>query len=281
MKRARCRRLPGRPQCPEAVSGEPPGSARRTIPRVVAHALLDRTGSAVRLNMQDWRGYQEEAATFFRSLGLRAETNVRVGGARSQHDVDVLVEFERAGMTHRWVVECKAHRRPITKDRVHVLRDVVADVGADRGILLSESGFQSGARSAADLTNVRVTSLAELRSTSEEEMLDVALSSLAVRVHAAQARILALSRRDRPGSWTSPSVPRSIWPEGVLGLSGRLAILEGGVQRAQQRSFPAAYGIGDGGVMLKADRGSFVKAAAEVLEQLEPVVATLRAPKER
>lgn len=231
--------------------------------------------------MQDWRGYQEEAATFFRSLGLRAETNVRVGGARSQHDVDVLVEFERAGMTHRWVVECKAHRRPITKDRVHVLRDVVADVGADRGILLSESGFQSGARSAADLTNVRVTSLAELRSTSEEEMLDVALSSLAVRVHAAQARILALSRRDRPGSWTSPSVPRSIWPEGVLGLSGRLAILEGGVQRAQQRSFPAAYGVGDGGVMLKADRGSFVKAAAEVLEQLEPVVATLRAPKER
>jgi hypothetical protein len=37
---------------------------------------------------------------------------------------------------------------------VLALRQIVTDVGADRGILLSEKGFQSGAVEAATLTNV-------------------------------------------------------------------------------------------------------------------------------
>ena len=44
-----------------------------------------------------------------------------------------------------------------------MLAEVVKDVGADRGVLLSESGFQSGAARAAKNTNIELTSLKDLR----------------------------------------------------------------------------------------------------------------------
>jgi hypothetical protein len=47
-----------------------------------------------------------------------------------------------------------AWKSRISKAHVLVLREIVSDIGADRGILLAEHGAQSGAREAAVLTNV-------------------------------------------------------------------------------------------------------------------------------
>ncbi len=47
----------------------------------------------------DWKGYQEETAEFFRSLGLSASTNVTLQGVRTSHDVDVLVTIDVAGFS--------------------------------------------------------------------------------------------------------------------------------------------------------------------------------------
>lgn len=55
----------------------------------------------------DWKDYQEEAAEFFRSLGLHAETDVTVKGVRTNHDVDVVVKSCHAGFAVTWLVECK------------------------------------------------------------------------------------------------------------------------------------------------------------------------------
>jgi restriction system protein len=88
-----------------------------------------------------WRDYQDQVAQFFRSSGMDA----KVEGARARHDVDVLVEFEKLGIRHRWVVECKPWKRRIPKERVLTLQGVVSDIGGDRGFLLCEVGFQSGA----------------------------------------------------------------------------------------------------------------------------------------
>jgi len=46
---------------------------------------------------QDWQGYQTEAAAFFRSLGLEADTDVRMKGVRTYHDVDVVARSHRVG----------------------------------------------------------------------------------------------------------------------------------------------------------------------------------------
>lgn len=110
----------------------------------------------------DWRGYQEKVARFFRSLGIEAETDVKVSGVRTQHAIDVLVKSHYVGFDIKWIVECKYWNSRVSKLHVLALREIVSDTGADRGILLAENGFQGGAIEAANLTNVQVTSLSDV-----------------------------------------------------------------------------------------------------------------------
>ena len=82
----------------------------------------------------DWQIYQNEVATFFRSLGLIAETDLTLQGVRTTHAVDVVVRSQHVGFTITWIVECKHWKRRVTKLHVLALREIVADLGADRGI---------------------------------------------------------------------------------------------------------------------------------------------------
>lgn len=125
-----------------------------------------------------WQSYQEEAAAFFRSLGMDAQTDVTVQGARTKHDVDVLVKSRHVGFEVTWIVECKCWQTPVNKLHVLALREIVADTGADRGILLSESGFQIGAKEAAALTNVHLQSLAESEAAASAEVIAMRLAEL-------------------------------------------------------------------------------------------------------
>jgi hypothetical protein len=58
------------------------------------------------------------------------------------------------------------------------LREIVSDLGADRGVLLCEAGFQSGATEAANLTNVRSTTLEDLTRTASADILAMRLREL-------------------------------------------------------------------------------------------------------
>jgi hypothetical protein len=66
-------------------------------------------------------------------------------------------------------VECKLWARKVTKLHVAALARIVEDVGADRGILLCEAGFQPGARKLAELSNITLTSLADMRASAAGE----------------------------------------------------------------------------------------------------------------
>ena len=118
----------------------------------------------------DWKEYQEQAAEFFRSLGLNAETDVCVSGARAKHDVDVMVSFDRFGIAGRWIVECKLWSSRVPKEKVLALQAIVQDVGADKGILLSETGFQAGAVASAQSTNIMLADLATLQEIAADEI---------------------------------------------------------------------------------------------------------------
>jgi restriction system protein len=144
-----------------------------------------------------WREYQEKAAAFFRSLGLDASTDIKIKGVRTRHDVDVLVKSQHIGFEIVWVVECKYWKTPVSKLHVLGLRQIVSDVGADRGILLSESGFQSGAIEAANLTNVQVTSLEELNSTASKEIYSMRLRELYDKTEACNDRYWAIPKKQR------------------------------------------------------------------------------------
>src|ERR1700723_1013967 len=130
----------------------------------------------------DWKEYQEEAALFFRSLGCEATVDAFVQGARASHKVDVWVCFDRFGLKIVWVFECKFWKRAIGKEKVMALKAIVDDIGADRGVILSERGFQSGAMRAAMKTNVILTSLVDLRRTADAEILSFLITRLEIKL---------------------------------------------------------------------------------------------------
>lgn len=145
----------------------------------------------------NWRDYQEESAELFKSMGLEAATNVTVQGVRTKHNVDVVVKSHHAGFDITWLVECKHWKSPVSKLHVLALREIVSDTGADRGFLLCEVGFQSGALEAANLTNVRVTSLEDVRSTAGKDISAIRLRDLYDRIENQRERYWNMSKEHR------------------------------------------------------------------------------------
>src|SRR5680860_117317 len=185
-----------------------------------------------------WRQYQEAAAAHFRSVGLEAQTDVKLEGARALHAIDVAVHLRQAGHQALWVVECKDWARPIPKERVLVLAEVVKDLGADRGVLLSESGFQKGALRAAANTNLELTSLSGLRARSEMER---AQSHAAVLLNALRTPVVSARFELLPAP-AHPKLPAAFG--GVLpSLESRVARTCAGLEAALGERFPACVDV--------------------------------------
>ena len=215
-----------------------------------------------------WKGYQEEAAEFFRGVGLDAATDATVRGIRTHHDIDVLVRSSHIGFEIVWLVECKHWQSPVSKLHVLALREIVADVGADRGILLCEVGFQSGAIEAATLTNVHATSLAALRQSASADIFAMRLRDLADRTVTCKQRYWDIPKRER--------IRRGLRPEsGFAGYWGASAVefAEELVVKALRGVYPFVCDELDGTVM-SCGISEFTSASA-VLEVLEPVIENL------
>jgi restriction system protein len=160
----------------------------------------------------NWHAYQEETAQFFRGLGLDATTDETVQGARTTHAVDVVVRSVNVGFQAIWLVECKHWQTPVTKLHVLALREIVNDVGADRGFIVAESGFQSGAYEAAIMTAISLTSLPELRETVGNEIALVKLREFQERLVVLRERYWAIDKEARIEHGLRPDV-------GALGYS--------------------------------------------------------------
>lgn len=111
----------------------------------------------------DWFEFQEDIKDHFSSLGADAETNVRVQGVRTCHDIDIFVKTRFLGENIIWIIEAKHWKSKVTKAQVLTLRSIVDDIGADRGFIISLAGFQSGAFEAANNTNVKLKTFDELK----------------------------------------------------------------------------------------------------------------------
>ena len=141
--------------------------------------------------MKRWEQYQHEAAELLRELGFTAEVNHRIPEANDAvHAIDVAARRTVAGVDVLWIVECKHWNRRVNIEKVLALRALVLDLGADRGLLMSESGFQSGAIRTAGQKNITLTSLDDLRANATTEILaarvaiaEEALMDLALRVN--------------------------------------------------------------------------------------------------
>ena len=71
-------------------------------------------------------------------------------GVPTKHQIDVYWEFELASVTYRTVVQAKDWQTRVTKEKVLAFKAVLNDLpGQPRGIMISRSGFQSGAEAFA------------------------------------------------------------------------------------------------------------------------------------
>lgn len=184
----------------------------------------------------DWKTYQEDVARFFRELGLNASTDVTIDGVRTRHAIDVFVVGNFKGVTIKWAVECKFWQRHIPKLNVLAFRTIVDDVGADRGFMMSETGYQSGAREAAYLSNVHLSSLQDLRETCGHELGLMRLRKLFSRARKCHERYWKLDKYVRIEHGLRPDV-------GGPGYSGTRVIegAEDAIISAMFDGFPLSY----------------------------------------
>lgn len=188
----------------------------------------------------DWKQYQEEVAAFFRSVGFKAEVNHIVEGVRSKHAIDVYVTFDRWGILHTWIVECKRHARAIAKADVETLKSIASEIGASLAFLLSESGFQSGALDVARKTNVVLSSLEELRTKSRDDVMREALIALENRGLALQDKMFGefMCDVERGPGYVSSRVRDGVDGKRYYSMSGSIAMLNMALDRVRLGHLP-------------------------------------------
>lgn len=152
-------------------------------------------------------------------------------GVRGVHVLDVYATGNFNGIQFKWVVECKAWKSNVPKEKVLALTSIVQDVGADRGFLLSEVGFQSGAIKVTQNSNITLTSIEELTHSTEQFRSEMLIAKKGMEIKKAKSRIRELKRASEANKYH---------PERVM-LFGELAISEHLLEEAMHDKFPIAY----------------------------------------
>lgn len=71
--------------------------------------------------------------------------DVVVSADDGDYQIDIYATFVAMGVQFKVLAECKRYSTPVKRDYVMLLADKVRSIGAQKGILISTSGFQSGA----------------------------------------------------------------------------------------------------------------------------------------
>jgi len=209
---------------------------------------------------EEWQEYQQQSADLFRKLGLSAEIEQKIKGVRGIHKVDVYVEGKYRGIEFKWVVECKAWKSNVSKEKVMALSAIVQDIGADRGFLLSEKGFQSGAIRAATKSNITLTSLNDLSLATEEHLIDFLIGSLHWRMSKVQTRLREIKR----GKFDDEYFPPTFEP------LGKMMLLDLSFQDAINGKYPIIYYCDSNGNRYEADTfEEFIEAADKLITEAE------------
>ncbi|MGI9068123.1 MAG: restriction endonuclease [Pyrinomonadaceae bacterium] len=101
-------------------------------------------------------------------LNIDVRNNVRLTGIITNHQVDVFWEFEVGDINYKTVVEVKDWNQPVGQGELMKFKAILDDLpGQPRGILVSRSGFQAGARRFASSNGIV---LYELRKPTERDL---------------------------------------------------------------------------------------------------------------
>lgn len=111
--------------------------------------------------------FEIEVETLLRKLGSGrlAEFKVQrleiLPGVDGDYEIDVTARFEALGGNFLVLVECKHHKNPIKREVVQILFGRVCAVGAQKGMIFSTAGFQTGAIEYAKQHGVALVQVAD------------------------------------------------------------------------------------------------------------------------
>ncbi len=76
---------------------------------------------------------------------IQFQHNEIIRTSEGSYQIDGTIRFEVMGVKYLTLVECKMYKNPISREKVQILFDKLRAAGAQKGILVSTSYFQSGA----------------------------------------------------------------------------------------------------------------------------------------
>ena len=102
--------------------------------------------------MKKWKVFEKVVAAVHRveAEGGTVSWNEQIGGRQ----FDVAIRFKKAFYDFLVVIECKDESRSVSVDAVEAFVTKSRDAGADKGVMASSSGFQSGCVGVAERHNV-------------------------------------------------------------------------------------------------------------------------------
>ena len=87
------------------------------------------------------RGYAEKEGL----KDFKITHNVKIETYDGTYQIDVYAEFTALNSRFKVLCECKQYTSSVSREKVAVLHDKLESIGANKGILLATSDFQSGA----------------------------------------------------------------------------------------------------------------------------------------
>ena len=94
-----------------------------------------------------WQQLEALVAKAFNEMGCNAILDVNVPKLRSPSQIDVFVPDPTLSPPATYLCECKYWKRPVPKGVIIQFRTIVSEAGANLGIIISQNGFQDGAKS--------------------------------------------------------------------------------------------------------------------------------------
>ena len=114
--------------------------------------------------VQSWEDLEVKVQSFFNELGYEAKVNHPVTLANGgQAVVDVYAEKPDAPLLQKILFECKYWKSEVPRAIVQSFKMDVLESGANFGVIVSKTGFQSGAYEGVALTTVKLYTFEELQ----------------------------------------------------------------------------------------------------------------------
>lgn len=136
--------------------------------------------------VKDWGGFEQLVAELNKTGEVSVEHNVVLPGrSGAPRQIDVLIRHKQGLYEHLIVAECKFWNKAVDRATVDSMATTVREVGASRGVIFSNNGFQSGAVTQAKADSIDLFLVRDL--TNDEwgapgKIVDIFLHIIAISI---------------------------------------------------------------------------------------------------